>query len=519
MTGFLRKLVLGGTIGGLLSGYYLLRELPLPSATGPPYQRLAQQPYSQHPNKHFLTREPRSVGIIGAGSAGLTTAKVLSQQGYLVEVLEKRQSIGGVWAENYQDSALQGPFPHYHIPDFPFPADTPLFPKQPQVLEYLQSYVEAFHLKPLVSLNSKVTEVQQGEDGSWTVTLKTGVKKHYDFLVFSPGHFSRPYVPDIPGLASFQGKSLHSFHVRNAKELFAGKRVVVVGGSKSAYDMMTLGVENGGQVTAVMREIMWTTPVTGAIYGRGMMAWMTCRLSEILNPAPYEPKTWLNWGLFHLGSIYWGIICRETAADLPDFLKPTNDYRTQRNRVVNARDSKLFPRLAKKEVTVVTGSIEQITPQGPVVNGTLIPADVLVFATGFQPTSLGLAGKEETFWLYRGVLDPRIRNFAVIGYGNIIYNQVKFSLQAAWLCDVLRGAVALPSTEAMQTEVQDFEAALRQAYGKDAPHYAYAWSEFRYFDKLLGDMHVQARRKKSLYEDLVGLPDPLDYKLVLTHRV
>lgn len=142
-----------------------------------------------------------------------------------------------------------------------------------------------------------------------------------------------------------------------------------------------------------------------------------------------------------------------------------------------------------------------------------------MFATGFQVTTLELAEKDELFWLYRGVLDPHIRNFAVIGYGNLVYSQLKFSLQAAWLCGILRCTVALPSTETMMTEVKGYETALRRAYGSKVWYYAYTWSEFRYYDRLLADMHLQTCRRSTVYEDLLGQPDPQDYKLVLTHRV
>jgi hypothetical protein len=116
-------------------------------------------------------------------------------------------------------------------------------------------------------------------------------------------------------------------------------------------------------------------------------------------------------------------------------------------------------------------------------------------------------------------LDPKIRNFAVIGYGNLTYTQLKSSLQATWLCDVLRGAVKLPPLEAMKTEVEQYEAAIRAAYGEKACKLAYVWNENRYYDALLKDMHLQTRRKRTLYEDLLSGTDPLDYKLVLTHRV
>ena len=520
MARLFRNLLLGGTLGGLACGYYLLRELPVPSASGPAYQLLPKRPYSEHPNKHFLTREPRTIGIVGGGLAGLTTAKVLSQQGFQVEVLEKGPRIGGVWVENYQDAALQGPFYHYNIPDFPFPKGVSFFPKQSEVLQHFDNYVETFQLKPLISLNSEVATVAQDREGSWTVTLKSGTQRKYDFLVLSTGQFYRPYIPPIPGLASFSGKVLHSFYVRNAKELFAGKRVVVVGGGKSAYDLLTLAAQHSGTVTGIMREIHWTIPASDQIYRREVMNWAICKLSELLNPPPYKPKTWLTWVFRQLGNVYWELLAEEVAKDLPDSLKPTSDIRVRKNRGTDIRDMELIGRVQKGEVAIVQGAIEEVTAEGIRVSNLFIPADILVLSTGFQPTTFGLAGKDEAFWLYQGIIDPKIRNFAVIGYGNVACTVLKVNLQAAWLCDLLRGSVSLPSPATMQAQVQAYEAAMRAAYGQERPYaYAYARSEYSYYDSLLTDMHVQTRRTTTVLEDLIGIPDPLAYKLVLTHRV
>lgn len=517
MVQLLKKLILGGSFGSLLCGYCLFRELPMPSATGPAYQLLQKQSFPQHPNQHFLTKEPHSIGIIGGGPAGLITAKVLSQQGYQVEVLEKSERTGGVWAENYENAGLQGTFPHFQIPDFPWVEGTPLFPKLPQVREYLDSFVDFFHLKPLISLGSEVTSVQQEKDGSWTVSLQTGVKRQYDFLVLSTGQYSSPYVPAVAGLDSFQGQALHSFYVRNAKELFTEKRVVVVGGGKSACDILTLAAENSSNVTGVMSEPLWSGSRTKLFYGREIQAWLTCRLAGILNPAPYEANTWFNWLFRQIGNLYWGGIAFRLTEDLPNCLKPNSDLRIPR--AIIGRDEALVSRIAKGEVAIVKGPISHITPQGLIVNSVLIPADVIVFATGFQCITFGLAKKEQTFWLYRGILDPKVSNFAVIGYGNLTFTQLKSSLQASWLCDVLRGAVQLPSLETMKAEVQAYEAVIREAYGAKACKLAYIWNEVRYYDALLRDMQVQIRRKRTLYEDLLGMSDPLDYKLILTHRV
>ena len=69
---------------------------------------------------------------------------------------------------------------------------------------------------------------------------------------------------------------------------------------------------------------------------------------------------------------------------------------------------------------------------------------------------------------------------------------------------MLRGAVSLPSLSAMQSE---------------AHLITYAWSELDYYDKLLRDMHVQTRRKPTLYRDLMQPTNPLEYKSVIIHRV
>lgn len=96
---------------------------------------------------------------------------------------------------------------------------------------------------------------------------------------------------------------------------------------------------------------------------------------------------------------------------------------------------------------------------------------------------------------------------------------MRCSLQAAWLCDVLRGAVILPDTSSMIAEIEQIKSVLQGKYGKNACNFAYVINEMRYYDALLRDMQIQTRRKATLWEDMVGLPDPQDYKLVLTHRV
>ena len=108
--------------------YYVHKPRPVVQVTGEPYQELSKAAYANHPNKHFLSKVPETIGIIGGGVAGLCTAKELLTQGYAVEVLEKNSGLGGVWFENYADARLQGHYTSYLFPDFGFPEDVEQYP-------------------------------------------------------------------------------------------------------------------------------------------------------------------------------------------------------------------------------------------------------------------------------------------------------------------------------------------------------------------------------------------------------
>ena len=90
------------------------------------------------------------IGIVGAGVAGLTTAKVLTQAGHEVEVFDKAPDVGGVWSRTrrYPGLTTQSPKAQYSFSDHPMPEDFPEWPTGAQVQEYLGSYVAAKGLEP-----------------------------------------------------------------------------------------------------------------------------------------------------------------------------------------------------------------------------------------------------------------------------------------------------------------------------------------------------------------------------------
>ena len=137
--------------------------------------------------------------------------------------------------------------------DLPFDDHIQLFPSHEEVQRYLEHYAES--VQELISFNKQITEArpeahttepgQHSLKTQWSLRiadLLTGQHetKTYDAVIVASGHFSVPFVPDIPGLSDWNelhpGTVSHSKYYR-VPEAFAGKRVIVVGNSASGLDI------------------------------------------------------------------------------------------------------------------------------------------------------------------------------------------------------------------------------------------------------------------------------------------
>jgi len=66
-----------------------------------------------------------TIAIVGAGIAGLCTAKTLAALGFEVTVFEKEPDLGGVWSSSrrYPGLTTQNPRETYAFSDWPMPDD------------------------------------------------------------------------------------------------------------------------------------------------------------------------------------------------------------------------------------------------------------------------------------------------------------------------------------------------------------------------------------------------------------
>ena len=203
------------------------------------------------------------VGIVGAGVAGLATAKVLCQAGHEVVVYDKAPDVGGVWSRTrrYPGLTTQSPKAQYSLSDFPMPRDYPEWPTGAQIQAYLASYASHFGLDPALRLSTEVTAAQPVPDGGWAITA-AGATEHVDKLVVANGVFCEPAVPRYPGEAEFTaagGRVLAGTDVHDAEQA-RGKRVLVVGYGKSACDVTVPVSEVAASTDVIARHLLWKVP-------------------------------------------------------------------------------------------------------------------------------------------------------------------------------------------------------------------------------------------------------------------
>ncbi|KAF8875878.1 hypothetical protein CPB84DRAFT_439009 [Gymnopilus junonius] len=203
----------------------------------------------------FLEKDP-TVLIIGGGQSGLEVAARLKALGIPALVLEKNPRIGDNWRNRYEALCLHDAVWYDHMPYLPFPSSWPVYTPALKLANWLEFYAEAMEIN--VWTSSYTTQVTQDPTtNKWHATIKRGDGTERKFvvnhLVFCTGLSSpTPNTPVYPGMDKFKGQILHSSQHKRALD-HAGKKVVVVGACTSAHDIAVDYQQNGVDVTMFQR--------------------------------------------------------------------------------------------------------------------------------------------------------------------------------------------------------------------------------------------------------------------------
>ncbi|MBD8608446.1 NAD(P)/FAD-dependent oxidoreductase [Aeromicrobium sp. CFBP 8757] len=201
--------------------------------------------------------------VIGAGQAGLSTSYHLVRRGIEHVVLDGDDGPGGAWQHRWDALTMHDVHGVADLPGARIPDRAGAERANRFVPSYFANYEARFEL-PVVR-PVRVTRVDDAE-GLLRVASADGRSWTTRTLVNATGTWTRPFVPHVPGIATFAGEQLHTVDYPGP-EHFRGRRVVVVGGGASAVQFIGALAPIADTVWVTRRAPVWNdrdfTPEVG----------------------------------------------------------------------------------------------------------------------------------------------------------------------------------------------------------------------------------------------------------------
>src|SRR5687768_5619583 len=180
-----------------------------------------------------------NVIVIGSGLGGLNAAIQLKRAGIPFTVIEKNADVGGTWFENRYPGCRvdtqSRSYTNLYGVDYSYP-----YPYCPSAENerYFHWIADTYDLRDDIRFQTEVRSVTWDEATSeWHVTVDGPGGEQVlraAGVITAVGFLNRPKLPDIEGMATFQGPSFHSSRWPQDLEV-RGKRFAVVGTGASGY--------------------------------------------------------------------------------------------------------------------------------------------------------------------------------------------------------------------------------------------------------------------------------------------
>lgn len=203
----------------------------------------------------YTDREP-TVLIIGAGQAGLTLGARLRAMGIDNLLVDPHHAVGDTWRERYHSLTLHNEIWVNHMPYIPFPPTWPMYTPKDMLGNWFEGYYKALELNVWTSTTFAHGTFEEATD-RWKAELETPegartVRPRH--IVMAVGLSGRPNVPQLPGLDRFAGDVVHSGSF-NTAQAYRGKNCVVIGTGTSGHDAaQELYSAGAATVTLVQRD-------------------------------------------------------------------------------------------------------------------------------------------------------------------------------------------------------------------------------------------------------------------------
>lgn len=336
--------------------------------------------------------------IIGGGQGGIALGARLRRLNVPTIIIEKNERPGDSWRKRYKSLCLHDPVWYDHLPYLPFPDTWPVFSPKDKIGDWLESYTKLMELNYWTKTVARSASYDE-KTKEWTIKVVRDGKRvtlKPKQLVLATGMSGVPNFPKLPGQKLFEGEQQHSSQ-HPGPDKYKGKKVVVIGSNNSAHDICAALWESGADVTMVQRSS------THIVKSETLM--------DIALGDLYSEKAIANGIDHHTADLIFASLPYKV---LPAVMKPQADE-TKR------RDKKFYDRLTKAgfdldfgedetglflkylrrgsgyyidvgaselvadgKVGLAKGQVKRLTKNSVLLdNGTELPADLVVYATGY----------------------------------------------------------------------------------------------------------------------------------------
>ena len=346
-----------------------------------------------------VNRQPYCL-IVGAGHAGLSLGARLKRLGVPTLLVDRQDRPSDTWRHRYEALMLHSPVRFDEMPYMAYPESWPLFRSKDQMADWLDAYATLMELDIWTGAECRGA-VYDDQCEEWRVEILRGgqtVTVRPRHLVFASGLTGTPNLPRYPGMETFRGEQCHAA-CHGGGQAYRGRRCVVVGASTSAFDISASLWEAGAHVTMVQRAPTIVAraermiEVIAASYSDEAVAQgMTTDKADLLFASlPYKLLTQRWVGVT--------AAMRQQDAEYYDRLQQAGFLLTD-----GEDGSGLLPQLLRRasgtyidvggteliadgRIGLRAGvEIQEVRETGLVLSdGSELPADVIVYATGFVP--------------------------------------------------------------------------------------------------------------------------------------
>ncbi len=340
-------------------------------------------------------REP-TVLVIGGAQAGLSIAARLNQLGVDTLVVEKWPRIGDSWRKRYHSLALHNSVHLNHLPYLEFPPTFPTYIPKDLLGNWFEFYASVMEINCWTDTEF-VGGTWDAATKSWSAKLRgsNGSERvlRPRHLVFANGVSSYPFIPDVPGLEDFKGEVVHSEGFTSGAG-WKGKNAFILGTGSSANDIALDLHSHGVNTTLIQRgstTVVSITPsarLNEAVWDEGPPL-EDCDLIVTSATPPLILKAYkmvaqrmleldkeLIDGLKKIG--FKHDMGEDEAGHQMKYFRRGGGYN------LDAGSSAL---MIKGEIGLLQYEhIDRLVAQGArLKDGSVVPADVLVLATGYFP--------------------------------------------------------------------------------------------------------------------------------------